>query len=117
MGPNASDLDELRILRPLPTHLAKLIGGHLSCPCPLVLQSWFWLAANAHDIEEKRRCLRAVLQLDAENEPATLGPLVVDHARPINYRRAGLAPRVLVLHSRCPQRNSNPRRRLERAVS
>jgi hypothetical protein len=41
-------------------------------------------AAEAGDIENKRRCLNAVLQLDAENEPAALTLVLLDEARPSN---------------------------------
>ena len=30
-------------------------------PCALLIHSWLWLAAEADDFEEKRRCLNAVL--------------------------------------------------------
>jgi len=53
------------------TALAGLIAYHRRPPCPLVIQAWLWLAAEAQDIEEKRHCLNAVLQLDPENEPAS----------------------------------------------
>jgi len=66
-------------LRTLP---AKLIVEHLRRLRPLVIRAWFWLAAQADDLEEKRRCLNAVLELDPENEPATLALLVFDQRRP-----------------------------------
>jgi hypothetical protein len=47
-----------------------------------VVRAWLWLAAEADDIEEKRHCLNAVLQLDPENEPATLALLVLNQTRP-----------------------------------
>ena len=52
----------------LRTRLAQLMVPHLR---PLVVQAWLWLAAQAEDIEEKRHCLNAALQLDPENEPAS----------------------------------------------
>ena len=51
------------------TVFARLIVTHLRRP--LVIQAWLWLAAQAEDIEEKRHCLNAALQLDPENEPAS----------------------------------------------
>jgi hypothetical protein len=68
----------------LRTLLARLIAHHLHRPLPLVIRAWLWLAAETDDIEEKRRCLNAVLQLDPENEPATLALLVLDQRRPTN---------------------------------
>jgi hypothetical protein len=37
---------------------------------------------EARDIEERRYCLNAVLELDSDNEPATLALLVLDQRRP-----------------------------------
>jgi hypothetical protein len=49
-----------------------------------VIQAWLWLAAETDNLEEKRRCLKAVIQLDPENEPASLALLVLDQRRPVN---------------------------------
>ena len=54
----------------LRTLLAKFIVQHLNRPRPLVIRAWFWLAAQTDDIEEKRRCLEAVLELNAESQSA-----------------------------------------------
>jgi len=51
-------------------------------PRSLVIRAWLWQAAEADDLEEKRRCLNEVLQLDPENEPASLALLVLDQERP-----------------------------------
>lgn len=51
-------------------------------PRLLVIRAWFWLAAQTNDLEEKRRCLEAVLQLDPDNEPAPLELLLFDQRRP-----------------------------------
>jgi hypothetical protein len=59
--------------------LAKLIVEHLAHPRPLMIQSYLWLAANSDDLEEKRRCLTAVLELDPEKEPASF-PLALPHS-------------------------------------
>jgi hypothetical protein len=41
------------------------------------------LAGSTTDnLEEKRRCLKAVLALDPENEPASLALLLFDQRRP-----------------------------------
>ena len=69
-------LDTLRTL------LAKFIVQHLTRPGPLVLQAWLWLAADTQDIEKKRHCLNAVLELEPENEPASLALLLLDQKRP-----------------------------------
>jgi hypothetical protein len=39
-------------------------------------------AADTQDAEDKRRSLKAVLELDPENEPASLALVVLDQARP-----------------------------------
>jgi hypothetical protein len=54
------------------TLLAKFIVEHLTRPGSLVIRACFWLAAQTDDIEEKRRCLNAIFELDPENEPAHL---------------------------------------------
>jgi hypothetical protein len=65
----------------LRTVLARFIVRHLT-RSPLVVQGWLSLAAQADDVEEKRRCLNAVLQLDPENEAASVALLVLDQTRP-----------------------------------
>ena len=57
-------IDTLRTLR------AKFIVQHLTSPRPLVIRAWFWLAAEADDLEEKRRCLEQVLELNPESQSA-----------------------------------------------
>jgi len=64
------------------TALAKFTVEHLARPRPLVIRAWLWLAAKADDIEEKRRCLSAILELDLENEPATLVMVTPGQGRP-----------------------------------
>ena len=49
-------LDKFRSL------LARFIGHHLHRPLPLVIGAWLWLAAETEDLDEKGRCLEAVLQ-------------------------------------------------------
>jgi hypothetical protein len=71
VGTNVSDLEELRILRPLRTRLALFIVQHLTRPRPLVIRAWFWLAAEAQATEGKRRCLNAILDPDPDSEPAS----------------------------------------------
>ena len=65
-------VDKLRTL------LAKFIVKHLNRPRSLVVEAWLWLAAEADDTEDKRRCPNAILQLQPENEPASLALLALD---------------------------------------
>ena len=50
------------------TALARLIVRYLPGPRSLLLAAWKWLAAEADDLGEKRRCLEAILELDPGNE-------------------------------------------------
>ena len=52
------------------TLLAKLIVEHLTRPRPLVIHAWLWLASDTDDVEEKWRCLQAVLKLNPEHQSA-----------------------------------------------
>ena len=61
---------------------ARFVVHELHGPRPLVIRAWLWLAAEAEDVESKRCCLNAILELDPENEPASLALLVLDQARP-----------------------------------
>lgn len=69
-------LDNLR------TIVARVVVHQLRRPRPLVVAAWLWLAAYADDVEEQRRCLNAVLQLDPDNETATLPLLLLEKRRP-----------------------------------
>ena len=69
------------------TLLASFIVRPFTRPRMLVLQCWLWLAAKSRDLEEKRRCLHAVLRLDPENEPASLALLLFDQQRPTSQLR------------------------------
>ena len=53
-----------------------------SRPRRLVVRAWLWLAVETDDLQKKRRCLNAVLQLDPENEPASLALFLLDQKRP-----------------------------------
>ena len=57
-------LDKIRTL------LARLIVKHLTRPLFLVIHAWLWLASDTHDVEEKWRCLQAVLELNPEQQAA-----------------------------------------------
>jgi len=48
----------------------------------VIVPCWLWLAAKSRDLQDKRRCLHAVLRLDPENEPASLALLLLDQQRP-----------------------------------
>jgi hypothetical protein len=61
--------------------LATFIVRHLRRPRALVIRAWFWLAAQTDDLEKKRRCLSAILELDLEDEPASLALPVLDQRR------------------------------------
>lgn len=45
-------------------------SGLLHCSRPLVIRPWLWLAAHTDDVEEKWRCLQAVLELNPEHQAA-----------------------------------------------
>jgi hypothetical protein len=62
--------------------LARFMVHQLRLPRPLVIYPWLWLAAKADDLDRKRHCLQAVLQVDPENEPASLAPLLLHQQRP-----------------------------------
>ena len=72
------------VLGGLRTLLACLITRHLRSPHPLAIRAWFWPAAEADDLTEKRLCLKAILQVDPENETASLALLVLDGRRQTN---------------------------------
>ena len=57
-------IDKLRTL------LAKFIVQHLNRPLLLAIHAWLWLAADTADVEEKWRCLQAVLELNPEHQSA-----------------------------------------------
>ena len=52
------------------TPLARLIVQHLNRPLLLVIHAWLWLAPDTDDVEEKWRCLQAVLELNPEHQAA-----------------------------------------------
>ena len=45
------------------TLLARFIVKHLTGARALLVHAWLWLAADTDDVEEKWRCLQAVLEL------------------------------------------------------
>ena len=55
---------------------------HLHHRHRLVVEAWLWLAAQADDIEEKHRCLNAVLRPDPDSEHASLALLILHQRRP-----------------------------------
>ncbi len=44
-----------------------------NAPAPLKIQAWLWLTETHDDVDQKRRCLEAVLALDASNAAARKG--------------------------------------------
>jgi hypothetical protein len=56
----------------LRTFSARLITRWLCCPRALVVRAWVWLYSHTDDLEEKQRCLAAILELDPELEWAQL---------------------------------------------
>lgn len=66
----------------LRTQLARLITKYLRHPHPLAIRGWLWLTAETDDLEEKRRCLEAVLELSPESQSARAG-LALLHQREI----------------------------------
>jgi hypothetical protein len=51
-------------------------------PHGLVVSARFWLAAETEDIEEKKRCLCAILDLDPDNTEALLALTVLRTQKP-----------------------------------
>jgi hypothetical protein len=66
----------------LRTRHASFMVTHFTRPTMVTVPCWLWLAAKSPNTEDKRRCLRAVLQLDADNEPASRALLLLDQQRP-----------------------------------
>lgn len=64
------------------TIAARVIVHRVRRPHLLVIRARFGLAAQADDLQEKRRCLNAILALDPENEAASLALLLFDQRRP-----------------------------------
>jgi hypothetical protein len=61
----------------LRTIIAKFIAQHVQRPPCVVAGAWRWLAAQTGNVEEEKRCLWAVLDLDADNTRALLGLLAL----------------------------------------
>ena len=56
----------------LRTLSAHLITRYLRRPRALVVGAWAWLCANTNDLDEKRRCLTAILKLQPDLDWAQL---------------------------------------------
>ena len=56
----------------LRTLSARFVTRWLPGPRVLLVRAWFWLAAEAPDLDQQRRCLDAILELDPANEAAGL---------------------------------------------
>jgi len=46
-----------------------------------LVAAWHWPAADAHELDEKRCCLHAVLGLAPENESTPMGPVALGSGR------------------------------------
>jgi hypothetical protein len=67
------------VIAHLRTLSARLITRWLRRPRALVVRAWFWLASHVGSLDEKRRCLMAILELDPELEWAQLALQQVRH--------------------------------------
>ena len=67
-------------LRTIP---ARFIVDRLRGAPPLLVAAWLWLAAETEDLDEKRPCLEAVLELKAESQAARAG-LALLHQRQVS---------------------------------
>jgi len=63
----------------LRTLSARLITRWLRWPRALVVRAWAWLFARTDDLDEKQRCLTAIVELDPEQEWAQLALQRVRH--------------------------------------
>jgi hypothetical protein len=64
------------------TRYASFMLRHFARPTMVIVPCWLWLAAESSDLQDKRRCLHAVLRLHPDNEPASLALLLLDQKRP-----------------------------------
>jgi len=64
-------IDSLRTL------LARFMVRHLTSPRELVTGAWLWLAADTDELDERRRGLKAVLELDPDDSRALLALLAL----------------------------------------
>jgi len=55
--------------------LAHFMVEHFARRRSVVVGAWHWLAAEADEVEEKKRCVWAILDLDPDNTRALLGVL------------------------------------------
>ena len=75
------------------TLLARLIVKHLNRPLFLVIHAWLWLAAETDDVEEKWRCLQAVLELNPEHQAACAASALLFQRKIRTAGRASIADR------------------------
>lgn len=69
-------LDELRSI------LARFIVRHLHHPRSHVVAAPLWLAADADEREERRRCLKAALETDRDNTRALVALVALRLGKP-----------------------------------
>jgi hypothetical protein len=68
---------ELAVVDRLHTSPAQFIVRHLRDPRSLLRAAWGWLAAETDNLNEERRCLEAILELDPAKERAAMALLWV----------------------------------------
>jgi hypothetical protein len=68
--------------------VAPFTTRHLQRWHAFAIRAWFWLAVQTDHLEEKRRYLNAILELDPENEPATLALPLFNQRRPTSLATA-----------------------------
>jgi hypothetical protein len=61
----------------LGTPPSAFLVNRFTCPHPLHIQCWPWLAATSRTTEEDTRCLNAILQLDRDTDAASLALLLL----------------------------------------
>ena len=78
-------IDKLRTL------IAKLVVKHLNRPLLLVIHAWLWLASDTDDLEEKWRCLQAVLKLNPEHQAARAASALLFQRKVKRLQRESIA--------------------------
>ena len=72
---------------------ARLIVRHPRHPRPLVIRAWLWVAADTDDVEERWRCLQAVLELNPEHQAARAASALLFQRKIRTAGRASIADR------------------------
>ena len=77
----------------LRTLVGRVIVQDLRHSHTLVICAWFWLAADTDDVEEKWRCLQAVLELNPEHQAARAASALLFQREVRSAGRASIADR------------------------